>query len=102
MDTETLPRRNHHTHSEVECSGLFLNNTTSSLNIGCLSNVHPPRFLFDNLPTGKQLHSGLFSLVVLDLLLLEPENKILPHHSSVTRSDLRFLLSVVFTMGYGM
>jgi hypothetical protein len=64
-------------------------------------NVHPPVFFSFRQPS-KQLHSGLFSLVVLDLLLLELENKILPHHSFATRINLRFLLSVVFTVGYGM
>jgi len=50
----------------------------------------------------KQLHSGLFSFVVLDFLLLELGNKILPHHSPATRINLYLLLSVVLTVGYGM
>jgi hypothetical protein len=36
------------------------------------------------------------------LLLLELENRILPHHSPATRITFHFLLSVVLTVGYGI
>jgi hypothetical protein len=70
-------QKSHHTHSEAGCIGLFLNNTVntvSNLKIGCLSiYILPFSFRQPTLPRA-------FSVAILDFLLLELENKILPHH----------------------
>ena len=92
-------QRSHHTYSEAGCIGLFLNDTVSNLNTVLDTSQHDTSSHF--LSTTSQTISTprTFCLAVLDLLLLELENKILPHHSPATRNNLRFLPSVVLTVG---